>query len=216
MTDRSRARWVLLAMCTGTFMATLDTTVVNLGLHRIRADLGAGVAELQWVGRPLQRRLRRPGPHRARPGRCARPPRVFLAGVGAFALGTMLCAAAPRGGRADRRARDRRRGRRRRLRAPRGPRRRAHDAARPVPIAGVLGRGRRRRAHDRCPAAGPRLDPCSSPPARPRHDILSAPKSPQALLPRLTSGQLDAAPGSRAASYRASFPSPLAPALRPW
>ena len=36
-------------MCIATFMAILDTWVVNLALHAIQADLRAGMARLQWV-----------------------------------------------------------------------------------------------------------------------------------------------------------------------
>ena len=36
-------------MCIATFMAILDTTVVNLGLHAIRGDLHVSLTVLQWV-----------------------------------------------------------------------------------------------------------------------------------------------------------------------
>jgi DHA2 family methylenomycin A resistance protein-like MFS transporter len=37
------------AICAGYFMVILDTTAVNTALPSLRADLGASVAELQWV-----------------------------------------------------------------------------------------------------------------------------------------------------------------------
>src|ERR1051326_5100969 len=46
--DRGRTG-TLIAMCLGTFMAILDTSLVNLGLHAIRADLKADLSALQWV-----------------------------------------------------------------------------------------------------------------------------------------------------------------------
>src|SRR5437764_9758803 len=46
---RNRKRVTLAAMCLATFVAILDTTVVNLALHAIQTDLRAHVAELQWV-----------------------------------------------------------------------------------------------------------------------------------------------------------------------
>ena len=36
--------WVLAAACVGTFMAILDTSLVNLGLHAIQQDLHADMA----------------------------------------------------------------------------------------------------------------------------------------------------------------------------
>src|SRR2546430_1205241 len=46
---RNRKRVTLAAMCLATFIAILDTTVVNLALHAIQTDLRAGLAALQWV-----------------------------------------------------------------------------------------------------------------------------------------------------------------------
>src|SRR5689334_10289792 len=40
---------VLVTMCLGVFLAQLDTSVVNLALSRIGAELGSSVAQLQWV-----------------------------------------------------------------------------------------------------------------------------------------------------------------------
>src|SRR5262249_30761948 len=40
---------VLLTMCLGILVAQVDTSVVNLALTHINADLGADVGELQWV-----------------------------------------------------------------------------------------------------------------------------------------------------------------------
>lgn len=42
-------RPILAAMCLGTFMAILDTSLVNLGLHSIGRDLHADITVLQWV-----------------------------------------------------------------------------------------------------------------------------------------------------------------------
>ena len=40
---------VLLTMCLGVLVAQIDTSVVNLALRAIRADLGADLGSLQWV-----------------------------------------------------------------------------------------------------------------------------------------------------------------------
>jgi MFS family permease len=42
-------RFTLVVACLAVLMVQLDTTIVNLGLHAIQADLGTGVATLQWV-----------------------------------------------------------------------------------------------------------------------------------------------------------------------
>ena len=44
-----RRRGALIAALLGFFIVMLDTTVVNVALARIGADLGAPVASLQWV-----------------------------------------------------------------------------------------------------------------------------------------------------------------------
>jgi hypothetical protein len=41
--------WTLGLVTTGTFMLTLDITVVNIALGDIRASVGADFAGLQWV-----------------------------------------------------------------------------------------------------------------------------------------------------------------------
>jgi DHA2 family methylenomycin A resistance protein-like MFS transporter len=40
---------ILTVMCLATFMAILDTSLVNLGLKSIQQNLGADTATLQWV-----------------------------------------------------------------------------------------------------------------------------------------------------------------------
>jgi DHA2 family methylenomycin A resistance protein-like MFS transporter len=47
---RSRVlSWALVAVCLGYFMVILDTTIVNVALPAMRADLHADVSGLQWV-----------------------------------------------------------------------------------------------------------------------------------------------------------------------
>jgi EmrB/QacA subfamily drug resistance transporter len=92
---RSAGRWVLLATVLGSSMALLDSTVVNVALPTIGRQLGASLGGLQWtvtaytltlaglvlLGGALGDRLGRR--------------RVFLTGVGWFALASALCGAAP-------------------------------------------------------------------------------------------------------------------------
>ena len=50
MTERNTRRGLVLAvMCVGMFLVQLDVTVVNVALPHIGAELGTGVAGLQWV-----------------------------------------------------------------------------------------------------------------------------------------------------------------------
>ena len=40
---------ILFTMCIGTFIAQLDSQVVNLAIKHIGSDLDAGISQLQWV-----------------------------------------------------------------------------------------------------------------------------------------------------------------------
>ena len=48
MSDRQRTL-TLVVMCVGMFLVLLDVTIVNVALPSLRADLGAGVSQLQWI-----------------------------------------------------------------------------------------------------------------------------------------------------------------------
>ena len=90
-----RQRLVLLASSLGFSMVLLDTTVVNVALTAIRDDLGGSVSAMQWVvnGYTLvfAALLLSMGSLADRVG----PARVFLAGLGAFGVGSALAFAAP-------------------------------------------------------------------------------------------------------------------------
>lgn len=95
MAATNRNGLVLATLCLGPFMAIVDTSLVNLGLHSIRADLHANMTTLQWVvdlynlvyavliltGGTLSDQYGRP--------------RIFILGVVIFAAGSVLCAVAP-------------------------------------------------------------------------------------------------------------------------
>jgi DHA2 family methylenomycin A resistance protein-like MFS transporter len=49
MRTPDRRRTLLVTMCAGYFLVLLDVTAVNVALPAIGTDLGAGVADLQWV-----------------------------------------------------------------------------------------------------------------------------------------------------------------------
>jgi DHA2 family multidrug resistance protein-like MFS transporter len=95
--DRPAARRQhgLVVVCAAMFISAVDMTIVNVALPDIAGDLDAGVGELQWVidaflvalaglllvGSGLADRFGRK--------------RVFLSGMAAFAVSSVLCALAP-------------------------------------------------------------------------------------------------------------------------
>jgi MFS transporter, DHA2 family, methylenomycin A resistance protein len=88
-------RLILATMCLGTFMAILDTSLVNLGLHRIQEDLQADMTLLQWVvdlyNLAYAVLILTGGTLSDLYGRR----RIFLLGVLVFAVGSLICAVAP-------------------------------------------------------------------------------------------------------------------------
>ena len=88
-------RWVLLATISGSGMAMLDATVVNIALPSIGRDFGAGFQTLQWIVNAytltLAALILLAGALGDRFGRR----RVFLIGVVWFAVASLLCGLAP-------------------------------------------------------------------------------------------------------------------------
>lgn len=88
-------RWLLLATVLGSSLAFLDESIVNIALPAIEADLGSGVAGLQWTINAYTLTLAAlilvGGSLGDRWGRR----RVFVAGVAWFAIASLLCAVAP-------------------------------------------------------------------------------------------------------------------------
>jgi DHA2 family methylenomycin A resistance protein-like MFS transporter len=86
---------VLLATSLGVLIAQVDTSVVTLAVKRIGADFGATVSGLQWTidlyNLVYASFLLTGGALGDLYGRR----RVFVAGIGLFALGSLVCAAAP-------------------------------------------------------------------------------------------------------------------------
>ena len=90
-----QARWVLLATVLGTGIAFLDMTVVNVALPTIGKDLNATIAGLQWIVNgytlTLASLILIGGSLGDRFGRR----RVFLIGIGWFAVASLFCGLAP-------------------------------------------------------------------------------------------------------------------------
>lgn len=88
-------RWVLLATISGSGMALLDATVVNIALPSIAGDLGTDFRTLQWIVNAYTLTLAALillagalGDHFGRR-------RIFLLGVVWFAIASLLCGLAP-------------------------------------------------------------------------------------------------------------------------
>jgi EmrB/QacA subfamily drug resistance transporter len=92
MTMNSRTRWyALIVLCGGSLMIVLDTTIVNVALPSIRADLGFSETSLAWVVNAylltfggfllLGGRLGDLFGHR----------RLFLFGIALFTLASLVC-----------------------------------------------------------------------------------------------------------------------------
>jgi EmrB/QacA subfamily drug resistance transporter len=86
-----QGRWVLAAAVLGSGMAMLDGTVVNIALRDVGDDLGASLAQLQWVANAYLLALASLilvggslGDHLGRR-------RVFLVGVSWFAVASAVC-----------------------------------------------------------------------------------------------------------------------------
>ncbi len=94
----ARGRWVLLTTVLGSGMAQLDGTVVNVALPRIGKDLHAGLTSLQWTLNAytltLSGLLLLGGSLGDRLGRR----RIFVFGVGWFAVASAGCALSPTAG----------------------------------------------------------------------------------------------------------------------
>ncbi len=93
-----QGRWVLTTTVLGSGMAMLDSTVVNVALPRIGADLNADLAVLQWTVTAymltLSSLILLGGSLGDRYGRR----RIFVIGVVWFAVASLLCGLAPNAG----------------------------------------------------------------------------------------------------------------------
>jgi EmrB/QacA subfamily drug resistance transporter len=94
----ARARWVIAAAALGSGIAFLDSTVVNVALPAIRADLHMGVAGLQWTLDGYLVTLTALLLLGGSLGDVAGRRRVFVGGLVAFGTASVLCGIAPNAG----------------------------------------------------------------------------------------------------------------------
>jgi EmrB/QacA subfamily drug resistance transporter len=90
----SRPWWTLAGTCCGLFLLMLDSTVVALALPNIRHDVGASQAGLQWVMNGYLLAIAAFVVTAGRLGDIFGRKRLFLAGMGLFAAGSVLSGAA--------------------------------------------------------------------------------------------------------------------------
>jgi MFS family permease len=76
-------------------MIILDSTIVNVALPSIQADLGFSQSALAWVVKRLPHRLRRPAAAGRPARRPDRPSARFLAGLTVFTIASLACGLAP-------------------------------------------------------------------------------------------------------------------------
>jgi EmrB/QacA subfamily drug resistance transporter len=90
-----RRRAILLTCCLSLFLVTMDVTIVNVALPKIRSDLDASIAGLQWsidgYTVVVASLLLLSGSMADRHGRR----RTFQLGLMVFSLGSLLCSLAP-------------------------------------------------------------------------------------------------------------------------
>jgi EmrB/QacA subfamily drug resistance transporter len=95
MTTRTQKTWTLALTSIGAFMVALDGLVVTTALTRIRADLGASLAELEWTINAYALSFAVLLMAGAAIGDRVGRRRMFVAGLGLFAAASAACALAP-------------------------------------------------------------------------------------------------------------------------
>src|SRR5919202_624963 len=91
-----RRRWAaLVVVCLAQLMIVLDSTIVNVALPSIQADLGFGQADLNWVVNAFLVTFGSFLLLAGRLGDLLGRKRVFLAGVVLFTAASVLCGLAP-------------------------------------------------------------------------------------------------------------------------
>src|SRR6266567_8306813 len=88
----NRTRWfALIVLCAGDLMIVLDTTIVNVALPSIRADLGFSQTSLAWVVNAYMLTFGGFLLLGGRLGDLFGPRRLFLIGITLFTLSSLAC-----------------------------------------------------------------------------------------------------------------------------
>ena len=82
--------WTLVGACFGLFLLMLDSTVVSLALPSIRHDVGASAEQLQWMMNAYLLTIAVLAVTAGRLGDMFGRRRLFLIGMGAFGLGSVV------------------------------------------------------------------------------------------------------------------------------
>src|SRR6476620_12544666 len=88
ITDANRKWWTLAGACSGLFLLMLDSTVVARALPSIRHDVGASAEGLQWVMNGYLLTIAVLVVTAGRLGDMFGRRRVFVTGMGLFAVGS--------------------------------------------------------------------------------------------------------------------------------
>jgi MFS transporter, DHA2 family, methylenomycin A resistance protein len=86
---------VLITTCLGVFLAQLDTSVVNLALNHIGAQLGSSITQLQWVVDGYNLAYAAFLLTGGTLGDIFGRRRLFTIGVALFTAGSLICGIAP-------------------------------------------------------------------------------------------------------------------------
>src|ERR687887_1483152 len=88
----NRRRWIaLVVLCAGQLMIVLDVTVVNVALPTIQRDLGFSQSSLAWVVNAYLLTFGGLMLLAGRLGDIVGRKRIFVAGMGAFTVASLLC-----------------------------------------------------------------------------------------------------------------------------
>jgi DHA2 family multidrug resistance protein-like MFS transporter len=93
--DKGALRWASLSILLGTFVGSLGSSIANVALPSIAADLQAQAAQAIWVVNAYQLAMVIAVLPLASLGEKLGYKRVFMAGLAVFTLASLLCACAP-------------------------------------------------------------------------------------------------------------------------
>lgn len=91
ITDASRKWWALAAVGSGTFMSTVDGSIVNIALTTIQRSFGATLGQVEWVVLAYLLGIACLLPTMGRLGDMIGRRRVYMAGFILFAVASVLC-----------------------------------------------------------------------------------------------------------------------------